>query len=318
MSQPNRASTHLDQILTDFSLAQFQSESVFRAADILPTKTVTKQSNKYFVYDKDAFARDDVQLRAAGTESNGTGFKLSNDSYYCDKYSLHVDLSYDEISEADSPLNLEQDAAFLIAQQMLQKRERLVAGATFKTGVWGLDVDGASTTKWSDYVASDPIATIDSAAKAILLGSFNNPSTLILGLDVFNALKSHPDLNRTLNVTGPQDEAGIARQLGVSRIIVPRAIGITGNEDKTGTPGFIWNPKCALLLSNPTSVGLRSPAAGMMFAWTGAADAPRPNGVVSRRLEMPSTQSVRIESDMTLDVKITGPSMGVFFNNIVA
>ena len=318
MSQPNRASTHMDKVLTDFSLLNVQNESVFQAGMILPFKAVSKQSDKYLVYDKDAFARDDVKLRAAGTESNGTGFSLSSDSYYCDKYSVHADLSYDEINEADVPLDLERDAAFLVAQQMLQKRERLAANAIFKTGVWALDVDGAATTKWSDYLASDPIAAIDSAARSILLGSFNNPSTLVLGLDVFNALKSHPDLNRSLNVTGPQDEAGIARHLGVSRIIVPRAIGITGNEGKAGVAGFIWNPKSALLLSNPMTVGLRTPAAGMIFGWTGAAGAPRPGGFVTRRLEMPETQSVRIESDMTIDVKITGREMGVYFDNIVA
>jgi len=316
--QPNRNSTHIDKVLTDFSLAQFQSPSAFVAGMVLPTKSVNKQSDKYFVYDSAAFARDDVQLRAAGTESNGTGFSLSSDQYYCDKYSVHVDLSYDEVNEADAPIALEQDAAFLVAQQMLQKRERLVANAVFKTGVWGTDVLGASTTKWSDYVASDPIAAIDSAAKAILLGSFNNPSTLVLGLDVFNALKSHPDLNRALVVSTPLDEAGIARQLGVSRIIVPRAIGVYGTEGKTSAPAFIWNPKSALLLSNPMTVGLRTPAAAMMFAWTGAADAPRPNGVASRKLDMPLAQSMRIESDLTLDVKITGATMGVFFDNIVA
>lgn len=316
--QPNRTQTHIDQFLTDVSIGLFQDPAVFIGGTVLPTKEVPQQSNRYVVYNGADFARDDAKLRAGGTESNGSGYGMSSDSYFCDRYALHVDRSYDEISVADSPIDLDREDAAFLMHQMLIRRERLVASTVFRTGVWSLDVLGAATSQWNDYAASDPIAVIDSAARGLLLGSFNAPTTLILGLDVFNALKQHPDLNRNIMVDRQLDLTGMARLLGVDQVVVPKAVVNLANEGKPASTQFIWDPKSALLMSNTKTVGNRVPTAAMNFAWTGVPGLPRPMGIVSRAWDMIETQSRRVESEICMDCKITSSALGVFFNGIVS
>ena len=60
-----------------------------------------------------------------------------------------------------------------------------------------------------------------------------------------------------------------------------------------------------------------SAAAATSFAWTGAPTLPRPMGVVTRRIENEATQCRRIETEICLDVKVTGSELGAFINGIV-
>ncbi len=318
--QPNRTQTHIDVALTDMSLGFLQNPGDFIARTILPIKTVSKQSNRYFKYSAADFARDDAQLRAAGSESDGSGFTLSNDTYFCEKYALHVDLTYDDIGAADSPIDLEKDSAEFLTNAMLIKHERLFAAACWATGIWTENVTGAATAKWSDYTGSSPIQVIDNAKRNVHLRTFKTPNTLILGQDVALALKEHPDLVSRLQYTSDAsiDTVMMARRFGVERVAVAKAILNSASEGKSGASmGFLLDPKSALLIYSPPSVGIRTVAGAVSFAWTGERDLPRPMGIVTRKFDMPERQSERVETELAVDVKVTSADCGVFFAGIV-
>lgn len=321
MSQPNRTQTHIDKPLTDFSIAFLQNPGDFVAGLAIPTKAVSKQSDKYFVYDAAAFMKDDAKLRKAGDESVGGGFALSNDTYFCDKYALHVDVDFDEIANADAPVDLERDSMEYLAHAMLIRREKLWAAACFGTGIWGEDVTGSSTTQWDDYSGSDPIKMVDQAKRNVRIKTGRDPNKLVLGLDVFNALKEHPDLVDRLKYTSSDSitEAMIAKRLGVDSVLVAKALVDNGPEGRSGASlGFIVDSKSALLIHATPNVGRMSPTAAVRFAWTGSPHLPRPLGVASRKFDMEMIQAVRHETEITEDIKVTGAALGVFFNGIVA
>jgi hypothetical protein len=322
MSQPNRLSTHIDKFLTDMSIAFTQDPGDYVAGLALPTKPVTKQSDKYVVYDKGAFLRDDAKLRKAGSESVGGGYSLSSDSYYCDKYALHVDVDWDELANADEPIDIERDSMVYLAEAMKIRREKLFADACFTTGVWTEDVSGAGTTLWTDYVASDPIKLVDQAKRNVRVRAARDLNIAIMGLDVFNALKEHPDFVDRIKYTSQDsiDEAMIAKRLGVSRVVVAKALVDSAPEGRgnAATLGFILNPKSMLLLHSTPSVGRLTPTAAARFAWTGSSHLPRPMGVASRKFDMDNIQATRHETEITEDIKVTAPDLGVFINNIVA
>ena len=50
-----------------------QDSNAFVSSRVFPTIPVQKQSDKYFEYSQADFFRDQVQPRADGTESAGTG-----------------------------------------------------------------------------------------------------------------------------------------------------------------------------------------------------------------------------------------------------
>jgi hypothetical protein len=318
--QPTRAQIHIDRPLTDMAIAFTQNAGDFIAGRALPVRAVSKQTDKYFIYNKQAFFRDDAKLRGPGDTSGRTGFRLSNDSYYCEKWSLGVELSYDDIANADEPLDLEGDALQVVMNGLMIRREKLFAEACFAASIWTTTVDGAATAKWDDYMASDPIRAVDNANKAMRQLSGKQGNKLILGIDVFNALKEHPDLVDRIKYTSNDvvQEQLIAKYLGVDEVMVARALADTnGDGSSTASLDFIASSKGALLLYAPASVGPRGLSGAVQFGWSGAPHLPRPNGVVARRLDIDEKLTRVIEADMTVDFKVTAADCGVFFTNIV-
>ena len=86
MPQPTVSDVHVDAILTNMSVAYMQEAYAFVASRAFPQVSVQKQSDKYFTYSQADFFRDQVQLRADGTQSAGTGYSLSTATYSAEVY----------------------------------------------------------------------------------------------------------------------------------------------------------------------------------------------------------------------------------------
>jgi hypothetical protein len=319
MTQPNRTQTHIDKFLTDTSIGFLQNPGDFIAGSIVPTKTVRKQSDRYARYTAADFARDDMRLRMAGEESQGTGYTLSNDSYFCDKFAGHVDITYDDVINADDPIDLEKDSVELLSHNALIRRERLFAEAAWGTGKWTTDILGSATTKFDDYLNSDPIRVIDNLKRGIHLRTFRTPNVLALGYDVFLALKEHPDLVSRVQYTSQDsiDEVMMARRFGVDKVVVAKSVLNEASEGLAASMDYLLDSKSALLMYSPAAVRVMTPAAIVNFAWTGAEGLPRPNGVVARAFDMDAIQSRRVEMEICHAFKVTAPDLGAFLSHIV-
>ena len=65
---PNRSDIHIDKALTNLSVKYFQDASNFIADKVFPVVPVAKQSDRYFMYKKEDWFRDDARLRAMEAE----------------------------------------------------------------------------------------------------------------------------------------------------------------------------------------------------------------------------------------------------------
>jgi hypothetical protein len=75
---------HIDQPLTNLTLAYVQSQENFIADKVFPTIGVQKQSDKYYIYDRDNMNRTgDVQKLAPRTEVNRIGMSLVEQLVLC-------------------------------------------------------------------------------------------------------------------------------------------------------------------------------------------------------------------------------------------
>jgi hypothetical protein len=316
MAQPTFAQVHIDAPLTQISVAYQQDASNFIAERVFPGLNVAKQSNKYFVYDRNAFFRDHMQKRAAGAESAGSGYGLSNDSYFCDVWALHKDISDFDRTNTDAPLDSDGAAVRFITQNGLIRKERNWATNFFTTGIWSTD---ASVTQWSNYVSSDPIGDIDTGKETILTATGQNANTLVLGLQVFNRLKNHPDIVDRVKYTSSRvvTEEILASLLGVSRVLVPKAIADTTAEGKAAAPALIHG-KHALLCYVAPSPGLEEVSAGYTFNWTGFAPGFSGMGMAMEKLRMDHLKSDRIEGHMAFDQKVVSAQCGYFLGSVVA
>ena len=316
MAQPTSSDVHVDAILTNISVAYIQDQKAYIANQVFPTIPVEKQSDKYFLYSKGDWFRDEAQKRAPATESVGSGYSLSTSTYSADVYAFHKDVDDQVRANADSPLNVDRDATEFVTQRMLMRQEIQWTTDFFSTSIWATDATPANL--WSDYTASDPIGDVETGKSTILNSTGYLPNTLVLGYDVFRQLRHHPDIVDRVKYTSAENvtEDILARFFGVDRILIARAIRNTANEGAANSFSSIAGKNAALYYVAPTP-GLLTPSAGYSFAWRGVSDGMGANVGITR-FRMPELRADRVEAQMAWDNKVIATDLGYFFPSCVA
>ena len=200
MPNPTFSDVHVNRPLTNISVAWIQEESAFIADKVFPSVAVQKQSDRYFVYFREDWYRDEARKRVYGDESAGGGYRIDNTpSYYCDIWAYHKDVTAQDRANSDSPLSPDEDATVFLTQKLLLKREVEWATRFFATGIWGTEYTGASATSgnsrlyWSSD-DSDPIGDISDMQIAIQAATGYKPNVLALGPYVYKELRNHADI----------------------------------------------------------------------------------------------------------------------------
>lgn len=320
MPQPTLRDVHTDAILTNVLVSYLgRGGGVarrFAATRIFPIVRVDKQSDKYYVYPKGDWFRDEAQKRRSGAESVGSGYTLSSDSYLADVWAIHKDIDDQLRMNADPSIDLERDATDFVGMRIALRMERQWAATFFTTGVWATDTTVANT--WDNYGASDPIGDIENAKTTMLQATGFLPNKLVLGYQVFNALKNHPDIVDRYKYTTPDaiTEQILARVFGVDEVIVTGGVYNASQEGQTDSMQFIYG-KHALLAYAPPAAGIHVPSAGYTFMWTGLMGSIGDPAVV-RKFRMEPIRSDRIEGEAAWDHKVVASDLGYFFPNVVA
>lgn len=323
MPQPTRSDVHVNRPLTTISTAYLQAATDFIADKVFPVVPVQKQSDLYFQYPKGEWFRDEVTKRAPSTESAGAGYRVTTDSYYCDKYAIHKDVDDDVIVNADAPLDMERDATLFVTQQLLLHREIDFLNAFMTSGLWGTDKSGvasAPTTnqfvKW-DLSTSTPINDIQAASLEITARTGYRPNTLVLTPDVYNALRQNAQILGRIVYTqrGIVTTDIMAAMFDVPNVYVSYAVRNTGKEGGTDSLGFIKSNGALLAYVNPTP-SIMQPSAGYTFSWAGLFGASS-YGNRMKRFREEKINSVRIEGEMAYAQKVVGTDLGVWFGSCI-
>lgn len=263
----------MDQVLTNISLAYPATGLV--GEQLFPVVPVRKQSDKYYVFGREAWLPETSDYRAPGTEANEIpGFQLSLDTYFAQEHSLQIAVTDEERENTDSPMSPDRDGTELVTSKILLGRElamyREVTDATKYAS--GLSVTLSGTTQWNDYVNSDPISNIKTAKRAVHAKVFFEPNVAVIPYQVMSVLEDHPDLIERIKYSERAilSEEVIASILGLERVIIPGvaigsgAVGVSGFGV---TAGYLWG-KDVILAYVPSRPGLRVPAFAYEFAWT--------------------------------------------------
>lgn len=329
MPQPTRGDVHVNAPLTNISIAHIQDASHFIADRVFPNIPVSKQSDRYFTYDRGDFNRDEMKERAPGAESAGSGYDLDNTpTYYAPVFAYHKDVDDQIRANADSVLAPDRDATIFVTQKALIKRERTFAASALVTGVWdnekvGVNSDIILATEvliWNDD-NSTPIEDVRSAKRAVLLNTGFEPNTLVLGTAVLDALVDHPDIierikfGQTPGAPAIANENTLAQLFSVDRVLVSKAIHNTAAKGATEVSAFIAGNHALLAYVAPTP-GIMIPSAGYTFSWTGFMGASNAGHRI-KRFRMEANSADRIEAEMAYDQNITGSDMAFFFLDVV-
>ena len=315
MPNPTSFDVHVDAILTNMSVAYMQEAYAFVASRAFPQVSVAKQTDKYFVYDQADFFRDQVQRRADGTQSAGTGYSLSTATYAAEVYALHKDIGDQTRANADDPLDMDMDATRFLTQQMLIRQEVEWAASAFTTGVWGSDVTPG--TLW-DAANSTPIANIETAKNTVLTNTGYVPNTVIMSYKVFSALMDNADIVDRIKYTSQESvtEDLLARLFNVDRVLIMAGTYNTAANGATASYSQIGD-KDVLVCYTPENPGLMVPSAGYTMVWNGVSSGMGTSSAISR-FRMEAEKADRIEIEAAWDTKIVSSALGYFLSNVTS
>lgn len=329
MSKPTVSDVHVNAPLTQISIAFMQNAANFVADQVFPNIPVAKQSDRYYVYDRGYFNRDEMALRAPATESAGGSFSVDNTpTYHAPIYAFHHDIPDERRANADSVLAPDREATELVTQKGLIKREKTWAASYFTTSLWTTDKTGVASgptgaqfLQWND-ANSTPLEDIRGEKGTVLESTGFEPNTLVIGYPVWEALIDHPDIvdrikyGQTSGGPARVTVGAVAALLELDRILVMKAIENTAAEGATNSHSFIGG-KAGLLCYAAPSPSLMAPSAGYTFSWNGYLGAG-PAGNRITRLRMDHLKADRVEIEMAYTQKLISADLGVFFTTAVA
>jgi hypothetical protein len=311
------------------SQAYMQDNGDYIADKIFPVVPVSKQSDRYFVYTKGDWFRDQAQLRAPATESAGGGYSLDNTpSYYAPVYAFHKDVDDQVRTNSDVPLNADRDATLFVTNRMLLKREVLVVGTAIAASTWTGSSTGSDLTAsplWS-AANSTPLEDIEAQVWAIKQTTGKFPNRLVLGSSTWKILKNHSEIVDRIKytqrgITTPEILATLIAPPGVEnfQVLVAAAIINNAEEGATDSFAFIAGAKTALLMYAEPQPGIMVPSAGYLFTWTGLLGAGAFGSVIGQ-IPMPwlGRNTVRIEGELAFATKIVGADLGAYWTSAVA
>ena len=319
MPGPLASDLHVDQMLTNMSIGY--SNPAYISDQVFPILNVNKQSDIVPKYDQSHWFRDGANLRLPRTKSTGGGWSIDKtDTYYCARYSFRDEIADEERDNADGPfMQLEQDSVDFVTDKCAMRREIACATDFFKTGVWGEDKTGGSDfTQWSNYGASSPLVDITTYKDAVEARIGREPNKMVIGKQVWNQLKWHPDLVDTIKYTqrGQLSLELAAALTEFEMILVGRAIYTATQEgvaEASVTYSRIWG-KNALMLYTPASPSLKQPAAGYTFVWQRVPSALQ----WIKRMRDEEREVDIIEGNTYFDQKVTAARAGEFLSSCVA
>ena len=303
---------HVDQALTNISLAYAQETNTFIADRVFNKVSVDKLSNKYHVFTKSDYLRGVAEMRAPGSPTAGANFTLSQDTYSCDQFGVHMDVDDLVARNSDEGVNILTSAAQYVTEKLLQKRDQEFAAAAFTTSPWTGSSTGGDITPGTLWSASGgtPIKDIQTQQDAVYSKTGRKPNVLVLGRDVYTALRDSEDvLDRVkFSERGIVTTDLLASLFDVDEVMIASSIVNSANEGATESFSYIFDPDDALLVYRPQNPGLMTPAGGYMFEF---------ENLRTLRYRMDQNHSELIEAVSTFDFKVTGADLGVFFNECV-
>lgn len=326
MPQPTREDVHVDAVLTQISVAYIQAAENFIASRAFPIIGVDKQSDKYFVWTKEDWFRDEAAKRGDGEESAGSGMNLSTDNYFCDVWAMHKDIGHLTRGNADASIDLDAAATQFVTQRLMLRQEIQWVADYFTTTVWNTDLTGVvgvpganQFRQWNDYTNSDPIQDMELGKETILSNTGMEANTLVLGYQAWRQLKHHPDFVDRVKYTSSDFDAAdvIAAMLELDQILVAKAVNTTTPEGAATATTTFTHGKAALLMHVAPAPSILTPTAGYTFAWN-AVSAGLGESVGISSFEIDQIKSTRVEGEIAFDNKVVSTDLGVFYATAVA
>lgn len=323
--KPTLSTIHTDEVLNDLAIAYVQSEDVFAHNAVFPRVPVPNSSDKYKVFERDDFYRDDVESRARGTVASESGFgNVSDDSFDTKPMdSLSDVIDPDDAADADEPVQLLRRKTRKLTHQHLIHREKDWVNSYLTSSAWNNVEDGSTGdfTQFGDS-SSTPVKFIKTQRDKLnrLSGNaMNTELVLVLGPEVLRELEENSAI--TDRISNNDDQIAtiglMERLFKVDRIVVARAVENTKEEGDGRSMSYIHG-KDMLLAKVAQDPGIDVPSAGYNFVWDQMPGGGAEGFRTKRYTVEEKNNSTKVEIDSYNDFKATAADLGVLMQNAIS
>lgn len=250
------------ELESGWSISYQQEDSAFVADKWFPQVPVDRIAGYY-----PKWAKANAFTNKAGTWRPGTlpptgELGIDDPGFFaCTRYAFQAPLLADLPYVADPAYPLEKATTQFVTDVLRLNKEILIADNYFKTGVWGIDVTGVNSGEtWApgevttgetfrrfNDADSDPLGLFKDAKMAIKKEIGVKPNTLIMGEQVYEAMRINPQLISLFrNPQGSEkvptklNKEMIAQALDIDNILIGEAMYNTTPTAPTCTLDWVF------------------------------------------------------------------------------
>lgn len=260
---------HLDVPLSNLVVEAFAGIDEYIGQRLFPVIPVDHESDKYYVVDQDSWLRVPNTRRARGQRPERIEFRISSDSYFADNYALAEDNFKEDLANADMAIRIRERSARNVMHGLARDLEvRIANRVTSGTNV-GSYVSLTGGNKWSDPVASDPIADVTTAHAFIENNTGLRANTLVIDKDTLRVVRRHPVLLDLFKYTagGVVNDQQLREVFEVETILIGRGRKNNALESATASFTNIWGNNVILARVQPGNT-MQTMTFGLGFRWT--------------------------------------------------
>lgn len=275
MPQPTPSDVHVDTLMADISI-RFKNK-VFIADRLFPTVRVKKKSDKYALFQKGAWFRDEAGMRGPGTRARRGGYVITTPNYTCEEWAFAKEIPDENRANADAPLDPDTEAVEFATNIVQLRKERIVAALVTTAGNWTSSEDAEGG--WVASSGNTFIADVNKGIRTILGLTGIRPNKLAIDYKTFIGLtdvsgildRIHTGTTEQPATVTPQTIAALFR---LDEVLVGDAVYSSAEETAAGTDFTgvdIWETNAGkgmgFLFYAPPAPAIRTPSSGYIFNW---------------------------------------------------
>lgn len=266
MASTQHADLHIDAALTNWALEYDSQDTNLIADQVAPVIPVQKKSDYYWVHGAEGYELVET-ARAPGTQYGEVKWAKSTDSFLCEGHGLMARVPDEDMSNADPAVDPAKDALSVPLDEMKLAREARVAALAF-SGTYMTQTAALAAADRFNVGTSDPVDIVDDYRATVRGKIGKEPNTGVVGYDVFRELQKNATIRKIVfGLNAPEsipNEAQVAQALGLSRLLVGRAV----YKSAANTFTNVWGKSMLIAYIDPSPTS-RSLCPLKTFAWTG-------------------------------------------------
>lgn len=282
---------------------------------VLPRVQVGAEQFHYTVYGREDFRLTNDVVGRTGRVSEVEFGGTQMDGSVID-HGLETPIPQSDIDAAAKMTNYDpkKNAAMKLRKSVALNREERAANLVFASANYptGNKETLSGTGQWSDYSNSTPLEDILDARESM----FWLPNTAVMGSEVANKLRRHPDMIKafhgTLGDKGSVPLSFLAEQFEVERILVGRAFRNSANKGQAESLGRIWGKHFALLRIEPNLTDTDEATFGMSPVYG------TPVAMEDKDADIGLRGGTRIRVGESINEMVTTGEYGYFIEDAVA